>query len=112
LLGTDHSIAAARAGDRHSDSITLLRTDPPHHRLYYLSIPRDLRVESPGYGSSKTNTGCQVGGPRRAARTVATYTGIPVNHLVVGNFAEFKDLIDAICGGGGSGGRAPPPQLA
>jgi hypothetical protein len=26
LLGTDHSIAAARSGDRHSDSITLLRT--------------------------------------------------------------------------------------
>ena len=98
LLGTDHSIAAARAGDRHSDSITLLRTDPPHHRLYYLSIPRDLRVEIPGYGSSKINTAYQVGGPRLAARTVATYTGIPVNHLVVVNFAEFKDLIDAIGG--------------
>jgi hypothetical protein len=26
LLGTDHSLAAARAGDRHSDSITLLPT--------------------------------------------------------------------------------------
>ena len=70
LLGTDHSIAAARAGDRHSDSITLLRTDPPHHRLYYLSIPRDLRVEIPGYGSAKINTAFQVGGPRLAARTV------------------------------------------
>ena len=30
LLGTDHSIAAARAGDRHSDSITLLRTPTAH----------------------------------------------------------------------------------
>src|SRR6185295_17481598 len=79
-------------------AITLLRTYPPHHRLYYLSIPRDLRVEIPGYGSSKINTAYQVGGPRLAARTVATYTGIPVNHLVVVNFAEFKDLIDAIGG--------------
>jgi LCP family protein required for cell wall assembly len=98
LLGTDHSLAAARAGDRHSDSITLLRTDPPHHRLYYLSIPRDLRVDIPGYGFSKINTAYQVGGPRLATRTVATYTGIPVNHVVVVNFAEFKDLIDAIGG--------------
>jgi LCP family protein required for cell wall assembly len=98
LLGTDHSLAASRAGDRHSDSITLLRTDPDHHRLYYLSIPRDLRVEIPGYGAAKINTAYQVGGPRLAARTVAAYTDIPVNHIVVVNFAEFRDLIDAIGG--------------
>jgi LCP family protein required for cell wall assembly len=98
LLGTDHSLAAARAGDRHSDSITLLRTDPSHHRLYYLSIPRDLRVEIPGYGSAKINTAYQVGGPRLAVRTVASYTGIPVNHVVIVNFAEFKDMIDAVGG--------------
>ena len=48
LLGTDHSLAVSRSGDRHSDSITLLRTDPDHQRLYYLSIPRDLRVDDPG----------------------------------------------------------------
>ena len=98
LLGTDHSIAAARSGDRHSDSITLLRTDPPHHRLYYLSIPRDLRVDIPGYGNAKINTAFQVGGPRLAARTVASYTDIPVNHIVIVNFAQFKDLIDAVGG--------------
>jgi LCP family protein required for cell wall assembly len=98
LLGTDHSLAATRSGDRHSDSITLLRTDPPHHRLYYLSIPRDLRVDIPGYGASKINTAFQVGGPRLAARTVAAYTDIPVNHVVIVNFAQFKDLIDAVGG--------------
>jgi LCP family protein required for cell wall assembly len=98
LLGTDHSLAAPRAGDRHSDSITLLRTDPAHGRLYYLSIPRDLHVEIPGYGAAKINTAFQVGGPRLAARTVAAYTSIPVNHLVVVNFAEFRDLIDAVGG--------------
>jgi polyisoprenyl-teichoic acid--peptidoglycan teichoic acid transferase len=98
LLGTDHSLAASRAGDQHSDSITLLRTDPDHGRLYYLSIPRDLRVEIPGYGAAKINTAYQVGGPRLAARTVSAYTSIPVNHIVVVNFAEFRDLIDAIGG--------------
>ncbi|MDX6506620.1 MAG: hypothetical protein QOG06_1264 [Gaiellaceae bacterium] len=98
LLGTDHSAAAARAGDRHSDSITLLHTDPGRGRLYYLSIPRDLRVDIPGYGAAKINTAFQLGGPRLAARTVAAYTSIPVNHLVVVNFAQFKDLIDAVGG--------------
>ncbi len=98
LLGTDHSLAASRSGDRHSDSITLLRTDPDHGRLYYLSIPRDLRVEIPGYGANKITTAFQIGGPRLAARTVSAYTDLPVNHLVVVNFGEFKDLIDKIGG--------------
>jgi LCP family protein required for cell wall assembly len=98
LLGTDHSLAVSRSGDRHTDSMTLLRTDPKHHRLYYLSIPRDLRVEIPGYGPSKINAAYQLGGPRLAIKTVATYTDIPVNHVVVVNFAQFKDLIDKLGG--------------
>jgi LCP family protein required for cell wall assembly len=98
LLGTDHSLAASRSGDRHSDSITLLRTDPKHHRLYYLSIPRDLRVDIPGYGPSKINAAYQIGGPRLAIRTVATYTDIPVNHVVIVNFNQFKELIDKLGG--------------
>ena len=98
LLGTDHSLAVSRSGDRHSDSITLLRTDPDHGRLYYLSIPRDLDVSIPGYGSAKINTAFQVGGPRLAIRTISDYTTIPVNHVVVVNFAEFRDLIDKVGG--------------
>jgi polyisoprenyl-teichoic acid--peptidoglycan teichoic acid transferase len=98
LLGTDHSLAVSRSGDRHSDSITLLRTDPDHGRIYYLSIPRDLRVTIPGYGDAKINTAFQVGGPRLAIRTISDYTTIPVNHVVVVNFAEFRNLIDKVGG--------------
>jgi LCP family protein required for cell wall assembly len=100
LLGTDHSLAASRAGDRHSDSITILRTDPDHHRLYYLSIPRDLRTTIPGYGEAKVNTAYQVGGPRLAIQAVQNATGhaIPINHVVLVNFGEFKELIDAVGG--------------
>jgi LCP family protein required for cell wall assembly len=98
LLGTDHSKAASRVGDRHSDSITLLRTDPSHHRLYYLSIPRDLRVEIPGYGAAKINTAFQIGGPRLAIETVHDYTQLPVNHVIVVNFADFRELIDKVGG--------------
>jgi polyisoprenyl-teichoic acid--peptidoglycan teichoic acid transferase len=98
LLGTDHSSQVARQGDRHSDSITLLHTDPKHGRLYYLSIPRDLAVDIPGYGSQKINAAYQIGGPRLAIRTVSTYTGIPVNHVIVVDFAQFRDLIDKIGG--------------
>ena len=60
LLGTDHSLNASRASDQHSDSIQILRTDPKHHKLIYLSIPRDLRVpDIPGHGPDKINAAFQ-----------------------------------------------------
>jgi polyisoprenyl-teichoic acid--peptidoglycan teichoic acid transferase len=98
LLGTDHSAAASRAGDRHSDSIMLVRTDPDHHRLAYLSIPRDLRVNIPDHGFDKINYAFQSGGPRLAAATVHAATGLPVNHLITVEFASFKELIDELGG--------------
>ncbi len=98
LLGTDNSDLASRAGDRHSDSIVLLRTDPSHHRLYYLSIPRDLEVPIPGVGTTKINAAMQSGGPALAVKTIRDFTGLPIDHVVVVNFGQFKDLIDALGG--------------
>jgi polyisoprenyl-teichoic acid--peptidoglycan teichoic acid transferase len=98
LMGTDNATVGGREGDRHSDSIMLLRTDPSHHRLYYLSIPRDLVVPIPGAATQKINAAFQIGGPALAIRTIHDYTGLPINHVVVVNFAAFKDLIDALGG--------------
>jgi polyisoprenyl-teichoic acid--peptidoglycan teichoic acid transferase len=98
LLGTDNARVGGREGDRHSDSILLLRTDPSHHRLYYLSIPRDLQVPIPGYSTQKINAAFQIGGPALAIKTVRQLTGTEINHVVVVNFADFKDLIDALGG--------------
>ena len=98
LLGTDNSQIGGRAGDRHSDSILLLRTDPGHHRLYYLSIPRDIQVPIPGYSTQKVNAAFQIGGPALAIKTIRQLTGTDINHIVVVNFADFKDLIDALGG--------------
>jgi LCP family protein required for cell wall assembly len=95
LLGLDSSTAAARSGDRHSDSIIVVRTNPSHHTLAYLSIPRDLLVEIPGVGESKINAAYQFGGPRLAIKTVEDFTGIQINHIVIVNFNSFKSLIDA-----------------
>jgi LCP family protein required for cell wall assembly len=98
MLGTDNAAIGGRTGDHHSDSILLLRTDPSHHRLYYLSIPRDIEVPIPGSSTQKINAACQLGGPALAIRTIRQFTGISVNHVMVVNFADFKDLIDALGG--------------
>ncbi len=98
LLGTDHNDTSARAADRHSDSIMLVHTDPGRHLIAYLSIPRDLRVEIPGYGNGKINSAMQLGGPALALKTVSAFTGLPINHVAVVDLASFKQLIDALGG--------------
>jgi len=98
LLGIDNSANPARASDRHSDSIMLMRTDPARHRIYYLSIPRDLQVPIPGYPTQKINAAMQLGGAALAIKTISNFTGLPINHVVVVNFGDFKTLIDRLGG--------------
>jgi len=98
VLGTDHAERPDRANANRSDSIMLIRTDPDRHRVTYLSIPRDLRVPIPGYGDAKVNAAMQLGGPALAIKTIASYTGLPINHVIVADFAQFKDVIDALGG--------------
>jgi polyisoprenyl-teichoic acid--peptidoglycan teichoic acid transferase len=98
VIGTDGGSAPGRGDSNRSDSLMLLRTDPEHHRLSYLSIPRDLQVEIPGYGSSKVNAANQFGGPALTIATVRQFTGLPIHHVLVLNFDGFKELIDAMGG--------------
>lgn len=98
LLGTDGDKSAARADARRSDSILLVRTDPKRHRLAYLSIPRDLRVDIPGHGANKINAAFQLGGPSLTMKTVRALTGLQPNHVVMVDFDNFKEVIDALGG--------------
>jgi LCP family protein required for cell wall assembly len=101
MLGTDHAQGiAGRSADQHSDSITILHTDPGRHRIVYLSIPRDLRTSVPGYGTEKINAAMQFGGSKLAIRTVDALLGksLHVNHIVIVDFNQFEKLIDAVGG--------------
>ena len=98
LLGTDGDSTAARQDFRRSDSILLVRTDPKRHRLSYLSIPRDLRVDIPGQGTNKINAAFQLGGPALTLKTIRALTGLQPNHVVLVDFDNFKEVIDALGG--------------
>jgi LCP family protein required for cell wall assembly len=97
LLGTDHSNWPGHE-TQHSDSIMVIHTDPSRHRIVYLSIPRDLRVPIEGVGDTKINAAMQAGGPPLAIRTVASYTGLQINHVIVVDTSQFRDVIDALGG--------------
>jgi polyisoprenyl-teichoic acid--peptidoglycan teichoic acid transferase len=98
LMGTDHSARSDRADANRADSIMLVRTDPEKHRISYLSIPRDLRVDVPGHGTAKINAAFALGGPALAMQTITAVTGIPINHIAIVDFNSFRDLIDELGG--------------
>src|SRR5437660_5139869 len=98
LLGRDHENTDQRVGLNNSDSIMILRTDPSRHRLVYLSIPRDLRVPIPGYGEDRINSAFPRGGPSLAVRTIKSFTGLDINHVMIVDLRSFKHLIDNIGG--------------
>lgn len=111
MLGRDFANNDQRVTLNHSDSIMVLRTDPSRHRLAYLSIPRDLRVAIPGYGQQKINAAMQIGGPKLVVQTIENLTGnaLHINHVMIVDFANFKDLIDNV---GGIDITVPAPILS
>src|SRR4051812_23332883 len=108
MLGRDYANTDARVADNHSDSIMILRTDPDHHRLAYLSIPRDLRVAIPGHGEQKVNAAMQIGRRRLCVPGTQAATGhsAPVKQTMSGELAPFPRLI---CNLRPTGSTAPAP---
>jgi LCP family protein required for cell wall assembly len=95
VLGSDSRGANSTA---RADSIVLMRTDPGKHLISMLSIPRDLYVNIPGHGRTKINAAYAFGGAPLLIRSINSLTGLQVNHIVLVNFAGFKELIDSLGG--------------
>lgn len=94
LLGVD-----SKAGEpARSDTIMLLHFDPSSHTINQLSVPRDTRVNVPGRGYDKINSAMFWGGPALAIKTIKSYLGIPINHVVVVNYKGFPRLVDSVGG--------------
>ncbi len=83
------------AGSR-TDTLMLWRIGGGTSRR--LSIPRDTAAPIPGHGMGKINAAYALGGPALAIKTVEQFTGIPINHAIVVNLANFVPFIDAIGG--------------
>jgi len=95
LLGSD-----IRPGetDARADTIIVARIDPEQKKVWMLSIPRDTRVEIPGYGEAKINAANFQGGPALAVETVEEFLGIDINHYIGINFRGFQRVVDTLGG--------------
>jgi LCP family protein required for cell wall assembly len=97
VLGYDHR---SWEKDQHSrsDTLMLMRLDPKAHSLTVLSMPRDMRVDIPGFGPNKLNAAYSFGGADLALKTVRQVTGIPINYLITVNFTGFRSIVTDVGG--------------
>jgi len=103
LLGLD-----ARPGEGYAtrtDAIMLLGVQPRRLRVSALSIPRDLFINVPGYGSQRVNTVNVLGeleqpgnGGEFVGTGIANSFGVAQPHYVRLNFDAFVQLVDAVGG--------------
>jgi LCP family protein required for cell wall assembly len=101
LVGADTSAwrRSKGFGDKaRADTLMLMRVNVPSRTVSYLSIPRDLYVEIPGYGQEKLNAAYSNGGLPLAIRTVREVTGVDVNHVMQIDFDGFREVVDALGG--------------
>ena len=85
-------------GVSRSDTIILTRIDPRAGKVWMISIPRDLRVDLPGYGYNKINAAYVYGGEQMAVDTVEELTGVDINHYMGIEMEGFMAIVDAMGG--------------
>lgn len=97
LVGSDLRAGDAAFGDKgRSDTTILIRVDPDKGLISMLSIPRDLKVEIPGYGTGKFNEAYFYGGTKGTAKVVNNLTGLPIHHVINIDFLGFAQAVYAI----------------
>ncbi|MDD5731514.1 MAG: LCP family protein [Patescibacteria group bacterium] len=103
-------------GGNLTDTISVVSIDPKNDEVAMISVPRDLYIKVPGYGSHKINSIFSLqdpkdvsasGGEKKSAidgnmalvkKTVGDFLGVPIHYAAVINFDGFKKIIDTLGG--------------
>lgn len=82
-----------------TDTLLLVRVDAEAGTVNVMSIPRDTRVQIPGFGMDKINQANVLGGPELVAQTVAYNLGnIQIDRYVRINTSAFREMVDLVGG--------------
>ena len=97
IIGSDH-----RAGEpfnlANTDTMLMVRMDPNSETINVMSIPRDLQVQIPGFGTAKLNAAYSDGGTNLLIKTIQqnVFPAFHASHIIDVNFAGFIALVNAI----------------
>lgn len=86
------------AGEKLSDSMMVMSINTQTKQVAMISLPRDMRVDIPGYYTTKINAANALGGPTLAAQTVSNTLAIPINYYLETNFSGLKQAVDSVGG--------------
>jgi LCP family protein required for cell wall assembly len=82
-----------------SDTMMVVRYNKETHRISMISIPRDTRVNIPGYGYTKINAAVgKKEGSALAMKTVSNFLNIPIHHYIKVDFKAVIKIVDIIGG--------------
>jgi LCP family protein required for cell wall assembly len=103
LLGSDSTDPDQT--DSRADTIILVHLPANRQRVQLISIPRDTWTTLPtesggpsGGAAAKINSAYAWGGTPLMVRTVERFTGVRVDHVVLVDFAGFREIVDAVGG--------------
>jgi len=86
------------SGAKLTDSIMVLSLNTQEHKGYMLSIPRDLYVSIPNYGSAKINEAYQAGGIDTLEQVISDNFNIPIQYHVLIDYAAVRDIVNSLGG--------------
>ncbi|MEO0770052.1 MAG: LCP family protein [Cyanobacteria bacterium J06649_4] len=103
VMGLDEArdVEGAEPGDLvgRTDTMLLVRVDPEEGVVNVMSIPRDTRVEIPGYGMDKINQANFEGGAELAAQTVMhNFNNVEIDRYVRVSTLAFTEIVDSVGG--------------
>jgi LCP family protein required for cell wall assembly len=103
LLGVDQDEErteewGADQSNYRTDSIILVRVDPPNKKVTLISIPRDTMVDMGEHGTQKINAAYSFGGASYMVEQVSKLAGVNISHYAELNFEEFTSIVDTLGG--------------
>jgi LCP family protein required for cell wall assembly len=98
VIGSDHRANSPSFHNANTDTILLVRLNAASSTINVMSIPRDLQVVVPGYGTEKINEAYSQGGYGLLIKTIKqnVFPQLQVNHIIDTNFDGFSDIVNAI----------------
>jgi LCP family protein required for cell wall assembly len=98
LMGVDARPGEAIDVGVRPDTLVVLNLDPATDSCRMLAIPRDSRVDLPGYGASKINHALAIGGIPYEQLVVENLLGISFDHYGLIDFGGVENLVDELGG--------------
>ncbi len=98
MLGEDNT--GNRKAGRHglSDTLVVMAIDLDKKEVRAISIPRDTRVDIPGYGTCKINAANAHGGPELAKSVIQNLLGVDIDYYIATSPQGLRGLVDSVGG--------------